>query len=131
MYRLLVLAALLLAACGEPDALIFSSYLVLHAFDAAGVSVTDVRIGRLDPSIPIPNSYLAHADFLVPGLGNTGGQIIICDTKKHCDAIVHELQNLAGPYLYQSSGGRVVLQLSSRLTPDEAGEFADAIKAMP
>jgi hypothetical protein len=85
MYRLLVLAALLLAACGEPDALIFSSYSVVHAFNAAGVSVTDVRIERLDPSVPIPNSYRDHADFLVPGLGNTGGQFFICDTKKHCD----------------------------------------------
>ncbi len=131
MYRLLVIALFLLAACGEPDPLIFSSYSVLHAFDAAGVSVTDVRRGRLDPSIPIPNSYVEHVDFLVPGLSNTGGQFFICVTKKDCDPIVDALKNLTGSYIYQSGGGHVVLQLSGQLTSNEAAKFARAIKPLP
>lgn len=58
----------------------------------------------------------------------------MCDTKQNCDAIYayfDALKAIAGPYLYQSDGGRVVLQLNSGLTPETAAKFAETIKALP
>jgi hypothetical protein len=55
----------------------------------------------------------------------------VCDSKQNCDALYayfDALKSLAGPYLYQSSDGRVVVQMNSGLTPDEAAKYEAAVK---
>lgn len=107
---------------------------VLKAFQDAGLTAIDVKPGERAPDTPLPNSYTEYLTFVIPSLGDKGGQIFTCDTKQNCDALFsyfRAFQALAGPYVYQSAGGRVVIQLNSGLTAPEASKFAAAIKPFP
>ncbi len=60
--------------------------------------------------------------------------MFVCDTKKNCDAIYayfDALKGLAGPYLYQSPGGMVVVQMNSGLMPETGTKFEEAVKTLP
>lgn len=134
MYRLLVLL-FVLSACGSVAAAPTGQG-VLDAFTAAGISVTNVRPNTLDPSSPVPRSFTENLAFEAPGLApaGKGGQVFICDTKKNCDALYayfDALKALAGPYLYQNPGGRVVVQLNSGMTPDAAAKFEKVVATIP
>lgn len=122
-----------LVACGAP-VVAPTGQAVVEAFKAAGVEVTNVAPGTRAPDSPVPNSFKEHMEFTIPSLGDKGGQLFVCDTKQNCDAIYayfNAMKALAGPYTYQSDGGRVVIQLNSGLAADEAAKFAAAIKALP
>lgn len=128
MKRLLVFL-FLLAACGGAPA--------LTGADVAGklpALATDVRATALTEGAPVPHSFTEHWSFTIASVAPRGGQFFVCDTKKNCDAIYayfDALKALAGPYLYQSADGRVVMQLNSGLTPDQASSFEAAVKALP
>ncbi|MGQ0287139.1 hypothetical protein ACT2CV_08045 [Pasteurellaceae bacterium 22721_9_1] len=69
--------------------------------------------------------------FSIPEVAPKGGQAFICGEKMHCDpvyAYFNALKDLAGPYLYQSPNGKVVIQLNSGLTPETAQKLEQAIK---
>jgi hypothetical protein len=75
----------------------------------------------------------AHTLIGRPDHDRRGGQFFICDTKQNCDAIFayfDALKALAGPYLYQSPSGTVVVQLNSGLSPEEAFKYEAAVKAL-
>lgn len=129
-FLVLVLASVLLAACGGSPAV--TTQQVSVALTRAGA--TNIHDEPTNPESPLPKSYIAHQAFEIPSVAPKGGQYFICDTKKNCDAIFayfDAIKALAGPYTYQSPGGTVVAQLNSGLTPDEAAKFEQAIKSLP
>jgi len=129
MKRCLLLFALFLAACGGAPA--------LTGADVAAKlppAATDAKATPLQEGAPVPRSFTEHWSFVIASVAPKGGQFFVCDTKKNCDAIFayyDALKALAGPYLYQSNDGRVVMQLNSGLTPDQASSFEAAVKALP
>ncbi len=133
-----LIVVLLLSACGGDAALTATD--VTNRFKDAGLDATNVRDEPLPDTAPIPRSFTSHANFTIPsaGLGSDGktrgGQVFVCDTKKNCDAVYaafDALKALAGPYLYQSPSGAVVVQMNSKITPDIAAKYEAAVKALP
>jgi hypothetical protein len=128
MKRLLVFV-FFLAACGGAPA--------LTGADVAAKlppAATDVKATPLTEGAPVPRSFTEHWSFTLAPVAPRGGQFFVCDTKKNCDAIYayfDALKGLAGPYLYQSPSGTIVMQLNSGLTPDQASSFEAAVKALP
>lgn len=152
MRRWLLITLLFLAACSNRENIprdLYSGSVVPHtptptleatgasvlkAFQEAGLVAIDVKPGTREEGTPLPNSYTEYLVFVIPTLGDKGGQIFTCDTKQNCDALFsyfRAFQALAGPYVYQSSGGRVVIQLNSGLGAPEASRFAAAVKPFP
>lgn len=134
MRYLLILAGLILAACGAPAATPLTAAQVIERFTAAGLEATNVTTPERDPSAPLPNSYRERVTFTIPSLGDSGGQVFTCDTKANCDALYayfDALKALGGPYYWQSPSGLVVVQLNSGLSPDEAAQWEAVIKALP
>ncbi len=132
--RALPVIALLFAlvACGAPAAPPTAAS-VVSALQGAGLTVENVAPGQRDADSPLPNSYKEWVTFTVPSLGDKGGQVFVCETKKNCDALYayfDALKALAGPYVYQSPSGLVVAQLNSGMSPDEAKKFEAAIAAL-
>lgn len=134
MRWLTICLALLVVGCGSTPATNTSAQQVVESLKAAGLSLENVAPGQRTADSPVPNTYKEHVTFTVPSLGDKGGQVFVCDTKRNCDAIFayfDALKALAGPYLYQSQGGTVVAQLNSGISSDEAAKFEAAIKAIP
>ena len=131
---IVILAAIfvsVLVACGSEP---LTAQAVIDKFNQAGLDVRDVQIETRDPDSPLPNSFKERLSFSIPEVAPKGGQIFVCDTKKNCDAIYayfDALKGLAGPYLYQSTNGRVVIQLNSGLTPETAAKFENILKSLP
>ncbi len=126
----LVVLVVALAACGGSPAV--SVQQVAGALTAVGAS--NVHDEAIEASVPVPKSFTAHQAFEITSVAPKGGQFFVCDTKKNCDAIYayfDALKALAGPYLYQSPSGTVVVQLNSGLKPDEAAKFEQAVKGLP
>jgi hypothetical protein len=131
MYRL-VAVALLLVACGSPPAL--TGQQVVDRFVAAGIEVKDVAPQVRPENSPAPNTYKEDLGWTIPSLGDKGGHVLVCDTKKNCDAMVawYEMfAGLVGPYVYQSPSGTVVVQLNSGLSPDEAARYEAVVAGLP
>lgn len=127
------LLTFVLSACGGAPATVTAQG-VLDQFKAAGLSVENVKPGQRAEGTPAPNSYKENLTFTIASLGDKGGQVFVCDTKRNCDAMFayfDALKALAGPYLYQSTSGTVVVQLNSGLTPDEAAKYEQVIKVLP
>jgi hypothetical protein len=123
----------LLVACGVTAPAITAQQ-VVDRFGAAGIELTDTKPMQHDPSSPVPNSWQERIQFNDRLLGDHGGQVFICDSKRNCDAIYayfNALQALAGPYLYQSPSGLVVAQINSGFTPEQAKRYEDVVKALP
>lgn len=119
-YTLLVSAAALFG-CGEKQPITQAA--LVEALTKGNIPLSDVQTPPRDPSSPLPNSYKERFTFALPSVAPKGGQAFICEEKSHCDAIysyLDALKVLAGPYLYRSKDGLVVLQLNSGLTPDIA-----------
>jgi hypothetical protein len=107
---------------------------IIDKFNAAGLDVKDVQPEERDPDSPLPNSYQEYLTFSIPEVAPKGGQVFVCDTKQNCDALYayfDALKALAGPYLYQSPSGTVVIQLNSGLTPETGAKFEEIIKSLP
>lgn len=132
-FVVLLLVLAVLSACGSAAPAI-SAQGVLDRFAAAGLTTTNPHPSPDIKSSPVPQSFTEQLSFSIPALGEKGGQVFICDTKRNCDAIFayfDALKGLAGPYLYQSPSGTVVVQLNSGLAPDEAAKYAEVVKALP
>ncbi len=133
--RLVLVSVLLwLVGCGGAPAQTVTAQGVIEQFQAAGLSITNVQEAERDPESPLPNSYKERWEFTDSTLGDAGGQVFVCDTKKNCDALYayfDALKALAGPYLYQSPDGRVVAQLNSGLAPDVAEKYQAVINGLP
>lgn len=130
--RALALIALaLITACGAAPAPGLSAQAVVDAANAAGLGLTNVQANQLAEGAPVPRSFQEHLAFTIPEVTPDGGQVFVCDTKQNCDPIYayyKELELLAGPYLYQSPNGRVVVQLNSQLTPETAAKFEQVVE---
>lgn len=106
---------------------------VIDLFVAAGLEVSGAGPMARQPDSPLPNSYDERIGFAVAEVAPKGGQIFVCRTKTHCDALYEYftlLIGLAGPYTYQSAGGTVVAQLNSGLTPDTAAKFQEIVESI-
>jgi hypothetical protein len=117
-----------------PAILAITAQGVINQFNSAGLGLVDVRSEPRDSSSPLPNSYKEQLAFSIPEVAPKGGQVFVCDTKKNCDALYayfDALKALAGPYLYQSPGGRVVVQLNSGLAPDTGAKFEAVVNTLP
>jgi len=125
-----VALALVLAACGGNP--VVTAAQVADSLTAAGaVNVHEEAFG---PEVQAPKSFMSRQVFEIASVAPAGGQVFLCDTKKNCDAIYayyDALKALAGPYLYQSPSGTVVVQLNSDLKPDEATKFEEVVKSLP
>jgi hypothetical protein len=107
---------------------------VIDKFITAGLNVGDVHVEERVPESPLPNSYTERLAFSIPEVAPKGGQVFTCETKKNCDALYAYfdiLKGLAGPYLYQSLNGKVVVQLNSGLSPETASKFEDVVNSLP
>ncbi len=125
-----IVALAILTACGGTPAVTAAQ--VSDKLSALGA--TAIHAEPLKTETPVPRSFTDRLVFAVPRIAPKGGQFFICDTKKNCDAIYayfDALKALAGPYLYQSPSGTVVVQLNSGLTPQEAAPYEAMVKALP
>lgn len=125
---IVVACALLLSACGDKQ---HTAASVVATLQKAGLQLDGVTPSPPNPDSPLPKSFLENVEFSIPEVAPKGGQLFVCDTKKNCDAIYayyDALKALAGPYLYQSPDGKVVLQLNSGLTPQTGAKFEAALK---
>ena len=94
----------------------------------SGVEINDVKDIKADEFAM--KSFKERLAFSIPEVAPKGGQAFICEEKKYCDAIYayfDGLKSLAGPYLYQSPNGKVVLQLNAKLTVETAKKLETAI----
>ncbi len=131
---LLILFMSLLACTflNKPEPL--TAHAVIRQFTDAGLEINDVQPRERDPDSPLPNSYEKCLTFSTPEVAPKGGQVFTCATKKNCDALYvyfDALKSLAGPYLYQSPNGLVVVQLNKGLSPKTAAQFEDVVKKLP
>ncbi len=107
---------------------------IITEFRSAGLDIQDVQPGQRQADSPLPNSYKEHLEFTIPEVAPSGGQIFVCDTKRNCDALFayfDGLRSLAGPYLYQSPSGLVVVQLNSGLSPETGADFEAVVSKLP
>lgn len=122
---LVLLSGLLLAACG--DKAITSEDLV-STMKASGIEINDVKDLKNDKFMV--QGYKERFAFSIPEVAPKGGQAFICEKKEQCTpvfAYFDALKNIAGPYLYQSPNGKVVLQLNASLTEETAKKLEQAI----
>jgi len=100
---------------------------VLSAFGSAGIQVKNVdRNPQIEQDSPLPRSFREHTAWRDALLDNKGGQLFVCDTRELCASIAAYFQmltGLAGPYIYTSPSGVVVIQLNSSFTPDQAARY--------
>lgn len=138
MYRLSIVL-LLLVSCGIPT-IPPSAAEVVKRFQHSGLDATNVRDEPLPDSAPIPRTYTSHANFTVPSAGTSsdgstrGGQVFACETKRDCDAVYaafDALRPLAGPYLYRSPSGTVVVQMSQAIPAAVAERYEAAVQRLP
>lgn len=118
-------------ATAAPLVLVPTSNMVLDALMGAGIQVQNVQH---DPPVPegspLPRSYKHRITWTDALLGNDGGQAFICDTPALCAAFptyFQALAGLAGPYIYTSPNGLIVLQLNNGFTPEQAERYKIAI----
>ncbi|ATF75304.1 hypothetical protein [Pasteurella multocida] len=122
---LVLLSGLLLAACG--DKAITTEDLV-STMKASGVEINDVKDLKNDEFAV--KGFKDRFGFSIPEVAPKGGQAFICDQKEQCTPVYtyfDALKGLAGPYLYQSPNGKVVLQLNSKLSVETAKKLEQAI----
>lgn len=136
MHRWLLIGVLLftLVGCGGAPAAQVTGASVADAIKAAGVDISEVQALARTEGEPTPNTYADRVSFAIAEVAPKGGQVFVCADKEKCDAVFtyfKAMESLAGPYLYQSDGGRVVAQLNSGLTPETAAKVEAAVKALP
>lgn len=120
----------LLAACGKTPPAIDD---VISKLSTSGVQINDVKKPGVNSNSPLPKTYKERAEFSVPSVAPSGGQVFVCETAKDCDALLQyfdRLKALAGPYVYKSKDGLVVMQLNSGLSADEAKKLGDIVTGM-
>ena len=129
---------LLLAACGGAPAV--TAQQVIDRYKAAGLEVENPHKPQFAAGSPFPQSFTDGISFDLPSLKAADadepphGAVLVCDTKKNCDAIyayLDALKGLLGPYYYQSPSGTVVASLDSAMAPDVAAKYESVIKSLP
>ena len=124
-----IIALLFLVACGGPAAPTATG--VEERLTSAGAS--NFHEDAIVANSPLPRSFTTRRAFTMESVAPKGGQYFICDAKRDCDAIAayfNALKALAGPYIYQSPSGLVVVQLNSGLTPGEAEKVAQVVAGL-
>ena len=127
-----LLPLLLIASCGAQPTPIRSALEIAASFQLLGAK--NARATDVPKDAPIPRSFDSHAVFDIPEANGKTGQVFTCENKKNCDALVkyfEALAGLAGPWLYQSKGGRVVVQLSSQTPAEVAARYAATVQEIP
>ncbi len=134
---LLGLMLLGIVGCGgAPAATPLTGQAILDRFTAGGLDVSNVQKLRPASTIGIPNRSQDWHVFSIPGVETQAdlrwhGQVFVCETKQNCDAIYAYFDALGaqvGPHLYQSSDGRVVVQLNSAVRVDVAAKYKAALE---
>lgn len=134
MRRLLIVLALLLAACGSVPAAPPTAQSVLDGFTAAGLSVENIQTPARDASAALPQTFKERLTFTIAALGDRGGQVLTCETKADCDTLYtyfDTLKALAGPHLFRSTDGRVIVQINSGLSNDDAAKYQGVVESLP
>ena len=127
----LLISVATLFGCG--DQLPMTQAKLVEALTKGNIALSDVQTPPRDPSSPLPNSYQERFSFALPSVAPKGGQAFICAEKAHCDAIYayfDALKGLAGPYLYRSKDGLVVVQLNSGLQPDAVAPVKAVVEGL-
>lgn len=127
----LISAVALFSACSSKEPVTQAT--LVAALTKGSVPLSDLQNPPRDPSSPLPNSYSERFSFALPSVAPKGGQAFICAEKAHCDAIYayfYALKALAGPYLYRSKDGLVVVQLNSGLQPDAAAPVKTVVEGL-
>ncbi|SUA58057.1 OB-fold protein [Oligella urethralis] len=100
----------------------------ITALKNSGVEIYDVK--DITDEDFLFTGFKQSIKFSIPEVAPQGGQMFICEEKKLCDPIYDyydSLKFLAGPFLYQSPKGLVILQLNSDLKEETAKKLESAI----
>ncbi|BFU65364.1 hypothetical protein [Rodentibacter abscessus] len=122
---LILLSGLFLTACGDKP---ITTEDLVSTMKASGVEINDVKDLKNDSFMM--QGFKERFSFSIPEVAPKGGQAFICEKKDECTpvfAYFYALRNLAGPHLYQSPNGKVVLQLNIDLTEETAKKLEQAI----
>lgn len=138
MHRAIIaVCLLLLVACGASPP---TAQSIVDQFKAAGLEVENPHTPKFADNSPFPRSFSDGLVFDMPsyGLRNNGeprhGAVLVCASKKNCDAIYtyyDALKGLLGPYYYQSASGTVVVQLDSIVPEPMAAKYEAIVKGLP
>ncbi len=132
MYARTTIVAALIAATATAAAGEITGPDVLSAMRAEGAAISSPQQEDRAPDSPLPNSFDERWTFEDADLGNgDGGQFFICRKPAYCDALQNyfeALAFLAGPYLYRSADGLILVQLSASHSPDSAERYAKALE---
>lgn len=116
----------------DPLVLVPTLGMVLGAFEAAGIEMQEIEQNpTIEGDSPLPRSFRHRATWKDAILGDSGGQVFICDSPDLCAAISSYFQvlaGLAGPYIYTSPNGLVVAQVNSGFMPDQAIRYRNALE---
>ena len=122
---LILLSGVLLVACGDKA---ITKDDLISTMKASGVEINDVKDLKNDKFMV--QGFNDRFSFSIPEVAPKGGQAFICEKKDQCTpvfAYFDALKDLAGPYLYQSPNGNVVLQLNAKLKEETAKKLEQAI----
>lgn len=134
---LLALYTAAILGCGAP---VITAQQVIDRYKAAGLEVENPHPPKFEEGSPFPRSFSDGISFDLPSLKTADadepphGAVLICATKKNCDAIytyLDALKGLLGPYYYQSKSGTVVASLDSTMPSDIAAKYEAIINALP
>jgi hypothetical protein len=136
-FLVLVLCVALLVSCGAPPQ---TAQSIVAQMQAAGLEVENPHTPQFKEGSPFPRSFSDGLVFDMPSYGLTNsnephhGSVLVCDTKKNCDAIYayyDALKGLLGPYYWQSKSGTVVAYLDSIVPAPTAAKYEAIITALP
>ena len=137
-FNLLLLGAVLAAACGAPPAPTARS--ILDRFIAAGLEAANPHRPLFADQGLFPRTFRDGLTFELPSLGRNGvnrarnGSVLVCDTKENCDEIYDYLDTYSGfvgPYYYQSHQGTVVVFLDKLLPKATAARYEQIVLSLP
>ncbi|HJZ48150.1 MAG TPA: hypothetical protein VKE41_13320 [Roseiflexaceae bacterium] len=136
--NLLLLGAVLFAACGAPPAPTARG--VIDLFIAAGLEAANPHRPLFADQGLFPRTFSDGLTFDLPSLGKNivdqprNGSVLVCDTKENCDTIYDYLDTysgLVGPYYYRSQQGTVVVFLDSNLPKATAARYEQIVQSLP
>jgi hypothetical protein len=151
---LILLAGLALAACSrpvrysqpEPGFLRHDADDVVRAFQSAGLGVGQVQPRPIATATPDPDARrqprvsggpptepmieVEARDFVIPGLGDKGGQIYVFDSAERLRAKQIWFARFPDLYPYIYVHEDVLIKLDKALPPDEAARYRAALERL-
>jgi hypothetical protein len=107
---------------------------ILQQFVKNGVPIIQAKRVKKNPKELLPTTFDQHYRFIDKTLkNNKGGQIFVCLSKTDCNPVYDYFKNIgafAGPYLYRSQGGRIVLLLDSQNPKAHAQKYAKILASL-